>query len=154
ALGFSLVAFAFLLPPRLRNAATAAALGLGALVGLGRIAQGAHFLSDVVFAGLLVYGMTAVLYWWIVERDGLAAPALMGLCRAFGRGAAASWRVACRACAAPAFGLALGSIAMVILIVISIGHVDRPLALFLHSRDPDLRALFDLIGRLGLTYGY
>jgi lipid A 4'-phosphatase len=154
ALGFSLVAFAFLFPPGLRNGATAAALGLGALVGLGRIAQGAHFVSDVVYAGLLVYGTTAVLYWWIIKRDGLAAPALVRLYRAFGRGAAATWRVGRRACAAPAFGLALGSIVMVVLIVISIEHVDRPLALFLHSRDPDLRALFDLIGRLGLTYGY
>jgi membrane-associated phospholipid phosphatase len=154
ALGFSLVAFAFLFPQGLRTSVTAAALGLGALVGLGRIAQGAHFVSDVVYAGLLVYGTTAVLYWWIVERDGLAAPAFMRLYRAFGRGAAATWGAGRRAFAAPAFGLALGSIAMVILIVVSIGHVDRPLALFLHSRDPDLRALFDLIGRLGLTYGY
>ena len=55
ALGFSLVAFAFLLPPgRRRHRGIAAALGFGALVGLVRIAQGGHFLSDVVYAGLLV----------------------------------------------------------------------------------------------------
>src|SRR6266403_5182554 len=75
ALGFSLVGFALLLPAgRPRRSWIAVAIGFGALVGLGRIAQGAHFLSDVVFAGLLVYGVTALLHWWIVQRDGLAAP--------------------------------------------------------------------------------
>ncbi|MBV8131336.1 MAG: phosphatase PAP2 family protein, partial [Alphaproteobacteria bacterium] len=54
ALGFSLVAFGFLLPPgRSRNRGVAAALGFGALVGFGRIIQGGHFLSDVVYAGLI-----------------------------------------------------------------------------------------------------
>src|SRR5947207_48272 len=78
--GFALVGFAFLLPAaRIRRSAVAVAIGFGALVGLGRIAQGAHFLSDVVFAGLLVYGVTALLYWWIVQRDGLAAPPLARL---------------------------------------------------------------------------
>ena len=80
ALGFSLVAFAFLLPPgRARCRGIAAAIGFGALVGLGRIAQGGHFLSDVVFAGVVVYGATALLYWWIVRCDGLAAPPIARL---------------------------------------------------------------------------
>jgi len=68
ALGFSLVAFAFLLPAgRTRYRGIAAAIAFGMLVGLGRIAQGAHFLSDVVFAGLIVYAVTVLLYWWIVQ---------------------------------------------------------------------------------------
>src|SRR6266853_4876561 len=47
ALGFSLIAFAFLLPPGgLQRGAGAAALAIGGVIGLGRIAQGAHFLSD------------------------------------------------------------------------------------------------------------
>ena len=92
ALGFSLVAFAFVLPPsRARRCGVAAALGFGALVGLGRIAQGAHFLSDVVYAGLLVYGTTARLHWWIVDCDCLAAPALLRFYRLISRGAAATW---------------------------------------------------------------
>ncbi len=91
ALGFSLVAFAFLLPPgRSRRRGAAAALGFGALVGLVRIAQGGHFLSDVVWAGLVVFGVTALLYWWVVEKDGLAAPAMIRLYRALGRGAPAA----------------------------------------------------------------
>jgi len=72
ALGFSLVAFAFLLPPgRDRTTAIAAALGFGALVGLGRMAAGRHFLSDVAFAGLLMFGVTWLLHRWIVVQDGL-----------------------------------------------------------------------------------
>ena len=77
-----------------RRRGVAAALGFGAFVGLVRIAQGGHFLSDVVWAGLLVFGTTAILHWWIVERDGLAAPALLRFYRLIGRGSA----LACRTC--------------------------------------------------------
>src|SRR2546426_744131 len=56
AFAFSLVSFAFLLPLGWRRkTAIAAALAFGALVGLGRIAAGGHFLSDVVYAGLIVF---------------------------------------------------------------------------------------------------
>lgn len=155
ALGFSLVAFAFLLPPGgLRRTTTAAALSVGAVIGLGRIAQGSHFLSDVVFAGLLVYGTTAVLYWWIVERDGLAARPLRRLYRGLSRGTKSAWAYRYRAFGGSADRLTLAATATIIAVAISIGLIDRPLALFFHARDPDLRALFDLTGRLGLTYGY
>lgn len=155
ALGFSLVAFAFLLPPgRSRHHGVAAALGFGALVGLGRIAQGGHFLSDVIYAGLLVYGTTALLYWWIVECDGLAAPPLLRLYRSILGDAAAAWAVLRRACASPVVGLLFIAVATAILVVMSIDTVDRPLALFFHARNPELRSLFDFTGRLGLTYGY
>jgi lipid A 4'-phosphatase len=155
ALGFSLVAFAFLLPPgRTRRSGIAAAIGFGALVGLGRIAQGAHFLSDVVFAGLVVYGATALLYWWIVQCDGLAALPLSRFDRLVVRNARATWAVGRRACASPAIFLALGTGTVAMLVAISISLVDRPVALSLHARDSDLRSLFEHIGRLGLTYGY
>jgi membrane-associated phospholipid phosphatase len=155
ALGFSLVAFAFLVPPGLaRRAILAAALAIGVVIGLGRIAQGAHFLSDVVYAGLLAYGTTALLYWWIVERDALAAPGLVRLCARSKRGVVAGWRIGRRVTRVPAVRVFLVTIVAIVLIAISIGFVDRPLTLFLHARDPDLRALFDLTGRLGLTYGY
>ena len=45
-------------------------------------------------------------------------------------------------------------VATTIFVVVSIGSVDRPLALFLHARDADLRAAFDLIGRLGEAWGW
>jgi membrane-associated phospholipid phosphatase len=129
-------------------------LVIGAVIGLGRIAQGAHFLSDVLFAGLFVYGTTALLYWWIVKHDGLAAPPLLYLCRGLGRGAAAGWALGRAAFRSSAVRLVFATTAVLILVAISIHRVDRPLALFFHARDPDLRALFDLTGRLGLTYGY
>jgi lipid A 4'-phosphatase len=155
ALGFSLVAFAFLLPPgRTRRRGIAAAIGFGALVGLGRIAQGAHFLSDVVFAGLIVYGVTALLYWWIVQCDGLATPPIARLGRSILRNARTIWAAGRRACASPAIRFVLGTGAGAVLVAVSISRVDRPAAWWLHARDSDLRSLFEFIGRLGLTYGY
>jgi len=155
ALGFSLFSFAFVLPPgRSRRCGVAVALGFGALVGLGRIAQGAHFLSDVVYAGLLTYGTTALLCWWIVDRDGLAAPPLVRIYRLIMRDAAAAWALARRARGSPAIRLVFVAAAMTLLMVISIRAADRPVAFFFHARDHDLRSLFDFTGRLGLAYGY
>ena len=59
ALGFWTVAFALLAPPRRRALAVGAALAFGGLVGLARIAQGGHFLSDVIASGVLV-GLVAL----------------------------------------------------------------------------------------------
>jgi membrane-associated phospholipid phosphatase len=155
ALGFSLVAFAFLFPPGdMRRRVTVAALAIGTVIGLGRIAQGAHFLSDVVYAGLLVYGTTAALYWWIVEHDGLTVPPLIPVYRSIWRCAVAIAAFTESVLAARAARLFLFTALVVAAIGISVDIVDRPLALFFHARDPDFRALFDLIGRLGLTYGY
>ena len=154
-LAFSLVSFAFLLPPgNSRRRGIAAVLGFGAFVGLGRIAQGAHFLSDVVYAGLIAYGMTTLLHWWIVDRDGLATPPLLRFYRLILRGAAIAWAVVRRAHGSSAIRLVFVAAATMLLVAISIRAVDRPLALFFHARDHDLRALFDFTGRLGLTYGY
>jgi lipid A 4'-phosphatase len=155
ALGFSLVAVAFLLPPgRSRRCGIVAALGFGVLVGLGRIAQGAHFLSDVLYAGLLVYGTTALLYWWIVDSDSLAAPSLVRFYRLILRDATAAWAFSRRAYESPGVRLVFVTAATMLLVAISILVADRPLALFFHARDHDLRALFDFTGRFGLTYGY
>jgi lipid A 4'-phosphatase len=63
AAAFAFLAFALLLPPgRPRRAGVAAALAFGCAMGLMRIAQGAHFLSDVVFAGLFVSLIVLLLY--------------------------------------------------------------------------------------------
>ncbi len=155
ALAFSLVAFGFLLPAgRSRRRGIGAALAFGGLVGLVRIAQGGHFLSDVVFAGLLVYGTTALLHWWIVERDGLAAPPLVRLYRRAGRGAVSAWPHLRQSLPSPAVRAGLAVAVTAILIVVSIEMVDRPVALFLHARGPDLHALFDLIGEFGEGWGW
>jgi lipid A 4'-phosphatase len=155
ALGFSLAAFAFLLPPGpSRRRGIAAALAFGGLVGLVRIAQGGHFLSDVVYAGLLVFGTTAVLYWWIVERDGLAAPPLLRLYRGIGGGSRSAWRFACHSSLSPAARISTAVTATAVLVVVSLDLVDRPLALYLHARGPDLHRLFDLTGRPGEAWGW
>jgi lipid A 4'-phosphatase len=155
ALGFSLVAFGFLLAPgRSRNRGVAAALGFGAFVGFGRIAQGAHFLSDVVYAGLLVFGITALLYWWIVQCDGLRLPPLLRFGRAVARNVTMMWAHGDRTGQSPTIRLTVATAATAILIVISITAIDRPLALFFHTRDADLHSLFEFTGRLGLTFGY
>ncbi len=155
ALGFSLVAFALLLPPGpRRRRGIGAALAFGGVVGLARIAQGAHFLSDVVFAGLLVFGTTALLNWWIVERDGLAAPSLLHFIARSGAAARRHGGSDAKAGRSPAVRLGAATVATTILIVVSIGSVDRPLALFLHARDADLHAAFELIGRLGEAWGW
>lgn len=62
ALGFWLVAFALLTPPVWRRPALWAALVFGAMVGLVRIAQGGHFLSDVLVSGMIVVGLTCWLH--------------------------------------------------------------------------------------------
>ncbi len=61
AMAFATFAFAFVVPPRWRRGVFWFALGFGAVTGWMRIVQGGHFLSDVVFAGLVVYGVTWLL---------------------------------------------------------------------------------------------
>jgi lipid A 4'-phosphatase len=67
ALGFWVIAFAFLAPAAWRGRAIAAALLFGAAVGLVRIAQGGHFFSDVVYAGALTVAVTWVLWKTLVD---------------------------------------------------------------------------------------
>jgi membrane-associated phospholipid phosphatase len=136
-----------------RRAITAAFLFV-TLVGLARIAQGRHFLSDVVFAGFIVYGTTALLYWWIVRKDGLAAPWLRRLYRAAGRAATSAAPPVRRIWGSPAARLGAETATVAILVTISVETLDRPLALFFHALGPDVHALFDLTGRLGLAYGW
>jgi lipid A 4'-phosphatase len=62
ALGFWMIAFAMLVSPRWRPLALLAAVGFGAAVGLVRIAQGGHFLSDVIVSGVIIGAITRWLY--------------------------------------------------------------------------------------------
>ncbi len=74
AAGFFLHSFAYVAQRR-RRMIFYGGLGVGLLVGLMRIAQGAHFLSDVLYAGAfmvattaavhaLLYGRAATADWW------------------------------------------------------------------------------------------
>lgn len=53
-----LVAFAFVTPRPWNRAIAAVAIVGGLLIGVMRMAQGAHFLSDVIFAAFIVTGVT------------------------------------------------------------------------------------------------
>ncbi|WP_078120354.1 phosphatase PAP2 family protein [Thiosocius teredinicola] len=63
--GFVLMAFAWVLGAR---AWMPAAVGLGLLAGLARVAQGEAYLSDVVFAFWVVYGVCAAAAAWALPK--------------------------------------------------------------------------------------
>ena len=62
---FWTLAPALLAPPPWRVLATGAALAFGAAVGLLRMAAGAHFLSDVVFAGVFTFLVIWLTHGWL-----------------------------------------------------------------------------------------
>jgi lipid A 4'-phosphatase len=67
AMGFYFIAFGFIC--RKRRSLLFLISGIyGAVVGLVRILQGGHFLSDVVFAFFIIYAVSAVLFWVMFER--------------------------------------------------------------------------------------
>jgi len=63
---FALSAFAFVFWRRRRLILVGAA-GFGGLVGLGRIVQGAHFLSDVIFSGVFVFVIAYLLARYVFK---------------------------------------------------------------------------------------
>ena len=73
ACGFYFVALGFLFGGRWRRFWFASGIAAGALVGAGRILQGGHFLSDVIFAGVFVYLSAAVLHY-LMFREQYARP--------------------------------------------------------------------------------
>jgi len=155
AMAFSLIAFAFLVPPgRRRRLAATAAVAFGAFVGVARIAQGAHFLSDTIFAGLFMALLAWLLHRWIVERDGLAAPWVTRSTARFG----VAYRSAIRRLPVwwsrplPRFGLVTG--ATVAAILLSILRVDRPLAEYFHAYDDRLVNWLRWITQFGLAEGW
>ena len=68
AVTFWLTAYAFLLPPRYYRQAMLFGILLGASVGMVRVMQGAHFFSDVVYAGAIVVCVNALLARLILHR--------------------------------------------------------------------------------------
>lgn len=70
AFGFWFHSFAYIAPRR-RKALFYGGLGVGAGYGLIRIGMGAHFLSDVVAAGLLMLASSAALYALLFGRKAL-----------------------------------------------------------------------------------
>lgn len=70
AIGFWLTAYAFLLPKEWRLAGVLAGLFCGGAIGMVRVIQGAHFLSDIVFAGAFVLAVNAGLARLMLGRSG------------------------------------------------------------------------------------
>jgi lipid A 4'-phosphatase len=137
AIGFSLVSFAFLLHARRpRRLAVAAAIAAGAVIGVARMAQGGHFLSDVVFAGFLVFATSWLLYQAILAQDGLGR-----LARVAGMTRPPRWLAA----AALGWGAA---------VLFSLAFLDRPIARTFHDADPTVVAIFQFITQFGLGKGY
>jgi membrane-associated PAP2 superfamily phosphatase len=77
ATGFALMGFGLLGAPGVRRRWARLGLAAGSLVGLGRVLQGGHFLSDIVFAGLAIGGTCLLLrrLWllWRWQRRQVAA---------------------------------------------------------------------------------
>jgi lipid A 4'-phosphatase len=128
AAGFFLLAFA-LLARRRRTPAIWGALAVGTGLGAVRVIQGGHFLSDVVFAGLFVGGLTWLLHHLIMTPGGRAL-----LARGGGRGGAA---------------LAIAALAAVAMLAI-----DRPVATWVARLDPQVHHVFSQLARPGLSTGW
>lgn len=71
-IGFALVALAF--ASRRPHRWLAAGIALGGALGLMRMAQGGHFLSDVVFSFYAVWFTAWALNWLMVKRGGPLRP--------------------------------------------------------------------------------
>ncbi len=69
-LGFWMAAPAMLAGKRRRKMTIPVAIGFGALVGVVRMAQGGHFLSDVVYSGLITVGIITILHSALIARSG------------------------------------------------------------------------------------
>ena len=79
---FAILALAALVPAPFRYAAIGAALLYGIIVGFIRIAVGAHFLSDVLFAGvfiaLMVWSFHGLLWRWKTATPEHVAEQMIG----------------------------------------------------------------------------
>lgn len=139
AAGFGLIAFAFLAKDRRRRKALGAgAVAAGTLIGLARMAQGAHFLSDVVFAGLVVCGIAWLLAWVILKRDV----------------AGALWRRLVERLGLAGAGWTLYAVLTLIGIAVSIALFDRPVALYFHETSPPVAEVFRVATRFGVSTYY
>lgn len=61
-------AFFLIVSDRRRWWALGASIVAGSLVGMGRIVQGDHFLSDVIFSFFIVMSVAILLYWFMYVR--------------------------------------------------------------------------------------
>ena len=138
AVGFFLVSTALLVPGlATRRWAIVGAVAVGAALGLMRIAQGGHFLSDVVASGFLVTGLNWLLYRAVVVHDSVGALA--------------------RACCQPSPALkrfALLTVVTAIVVAVSYAWLDRPIAAAFHDSGPTFQAAMAFVTAFGLGGPY
>ncbi|MCH7544485.1 MAG: phosphatase PAP2 family protein, partial [Proteobacteria bacterium] len=150
---FFLVTLAFLVrAPRRRRAAMAGALAFGAATGLGRIALGAHFLSDVVFAGFIVYAVAWALHELLLVRDIRFPPWLSKL--GLSEPGARAWRGWQRWAATTGGEVILSFAAASLLCLALIAYLDRPAALWFHRLDAPWHQFFKTLSDLGAAAPY
>lgn len=138
AVGFFLVSAALLVPGlATRRWAIAGAVVAGAALGLMRIAQGGHFLSDVVASGFLVTGLSWLLYRAVVVHDGI--------------------RTLGQACCRPSAALKRFVLLTVVTAVAASGSyvwLDRPIAMEFHHNWPTFQTVMTFVTAFGLGGPY
>ena len=73
AFGFFLTAFAYVVPPRFSRKVFWATLTTGGVFGFVRIAMGAHFFSDVIYAAFFMLAATAGIHAVMYGMDETAS---------------------------------------------------------------------------------
>lgn len=138
AVGFFLVSVALLVPGiAARRWAVVGAVAAGVALGFVRLAQGGHFLSDVVASGFLVTGLSWLLYRAIVVSDGLGA--LMQACRH----------------PSPALKrFAALTVAAALAAAISYVWLDQPIAIALHGIGAPIQSVMSFVTAFGLGGPY
>jgi len=158
AMAFSFVGLGFLPATRRRRQwVSGIALGFGSLVALVRIGQGGHFLSDNIFAALLVSAVAWGLHRWIVEEDGLDRPWVRRLARGIAAAAASAAGAAGRLPVprpSPRRNWLAAILLAIAAMAVSITWIDRPLALYFKADDDRLVHWFQWITQFGLGWGW
>jgi lipid A 4'-phosphatase len=133
AMGFYLVSAAFLAggAAARRNGIIGAA-AIGAALGIVRLAQGGHFLSDVVASGFIVAAIAWGLHWLILRTDAIER----------------WWQALCHPSPSLKRFAAL-TLGCVITFFIAYRWIDIPLAAALQNIDPVTHGIFGAITRLG-----
>jgi lipid A 4'-phosphatase len=133
AMGFYLVSVALLAGSApLRRNGVIAAVAIGAALGVVRLAQGGHFLSDILASGFLVIAIAWGLHSLIMSSDTIER----------------WWRALCHPPPAlKRFGWF--SLASVIAFAIAYEWIDIPMATALQAIGPVTRAIFAFVTKLG-----
>jgi lipid A 4'-phosphatase len=155
AMAFSLVGLGFLPATRRRRQwVTGAALGFGGLVALVRIGQGGHFLSDNIFAALLVIAVAWGLHRWIVEDDGLDRPWVRRLANATSGAVVGATGRLLALRPSPRRDWVMAGLATLVAMAVSVAWIDRPLALYFKVADDRLTLWLQWITQFGLGWGW